>query len=47
MILSVIKTVPAQVTGAMEKLQQILPDSLSGNEVATKAMNAAVSPAVN
>lgn len=31
-----IKTVPAQVTDAMEKLQEALPESLSGNEVATR-----------
>jgi len=27
-----IKTVPAQVSGAMEKLQKALPEVLSGNE---------------
>jgi len=42
-----IKTVPAQVTDAMEKLEQVLPESLSGNEVATGTINAAASPAVN
>jgi hypothetical protein len=42
-----IKTVPAQVTDAMEKLQQALPDSLSGNEVATDSWKAEASPAVN
>jgi len=42
-----IKTVPAQVTDAMEKLQLALPESLSGNEVATQAMNATASPVVN
>jgi hypothetical protein len=39
--------VPAQVTDAMEKLEQALPESLSGNEVATHAMNATASSAVN
>jgi integrase len=42
-----IKTVPAQVTDAMEKLEQALPESLSGNEVATQAMNAVASSAVD
>lgn len=42
-----IKTVPAQVTDAMEKLQQALPESLSGNEVATPEWTAAASSAVN
>ncbi len=42
-----IKTVPTQVTDAMEKLQQALPESLSGNEVATDAWKATASPAVN
>jgi hypothetical protein len=42
-----IKTAPAQVTDAMEKLEQALPESLSGNGVATQAMNATASPAVN
>jgi integrase len=42
-----IKTVPTQVTDAMEKLQQALPDSLSGNEVATDTWKAPASPAVN
>ena len=42
-----IKTVPAQVTDAMEKLEQVLPESLSGNEVATAPMNATASPVVN
>ena len=42
-----IKTVPAQVTDAMEKLQQALPEVLSGNEVATGTWQATASPAVN
>ena len=42
-----IKTVPAQVTDAMEKLEQAMPDSLSGNKWATQAPNATVSTAVN
>ena len=42
-----IKTVPAQVTDAMEKLQEALPESLSGNEVATNGWNATATPAVN
>ena len=42
-----IKTVPTQVTDAMEKLQLALPESLSGNEVATDTWKAAASPAVN
>jgi integrase len=42
-----IKTVPAQVTDAMEKLEQVLPESLSGNEVATDGWNATATPAVN
>lgn len=42
-----IKTVPAQVTDAMERLEQALPKSLSGNEVATQLSNATASPAVN
>jgi len=42
-----IKTVPAQVSDAMEKLQQALPETLSGNEVATKTTNATASSAVN
>lgn len=42
-----IKTVPTQVTDAMEKLEQALPESLSGNEVATDLINATASPAVN
>jgi integrase len=42
-----IKTVPTQVTDAMEKLEQALPESLSGNEVATDAWKPAASPAVN
>jgi hypothetical protein len=33
-----IKTVPAQVSDAMEKLQQALPNSLSGNDVATNTL---------
>jgi hypothetical protein len=35
-----IKTVPAQVTDAMEKLEQALPESLSGNEMATDTWKA-------
>ncbi|MGB8887400.1 MAG: hypothetical protein WCC87_11795 [Candidatus Korobacteraceae bacterium] len=42
-----IKTVPTQVTDAMEKLHHALPDSLSGNEVATNNWKATASPAVN
>ena len=42
-----IKTVPTQVTDAMEKLQEALPVSLSGNEVATDTWKAPASPAVN
>jgi integrase len=42
-----IKTVPSQVTDAMEKLEQALPQSLSGNDVATPTMDATASPAVN
>lgn len=42
-----IKTVPAQLTDAMEKLQRALPESLSGNEVATDSWKVAASPAVN
>lgn len=42
-----IKTVPTQVADAMEKLQQALPDSLSGNEVATDAWKGAAYPSVN
>jgi len=42
-----IKTVPAQVTDAMEKLEQALPESLSGNEVATVAWKSTASSAVN
>jgi len=42
-----IKTVPAQVTDAMEKLEQALPNCLSGNEVETSVVNATASPAVN
>ena len=42
-----IKTVPGQVTDAMGKLQQALPETLSGNEVATETKNATASPAVN
>ena len=42
-----IKTVPAQVTDAMEKLEQALPDTLSGNELATIAWKHPASPAVN
>ena len=42
-----IKTLPAQVTDAMQKLEQALPESLCGNEVATQAMNATPSSTVN
>ena len=42
-----VKTVPGQVSDAMGKLQQALPATLSGNEVATETTNAAASPAVN
>lgn len=42
-----IKTVPAQVTDAMKKLQQAIPETLSGNEVATHTMNATAAPVVN
>jgi integrase len=42
-----IKTVPTQVTDAIEKLQQALPDSLCGNEVARGKWKATASPAVN
>ena len=42
-----IKTVPAQVTDAMEKLEQVLPESLSGNDVTTAPMNTSAAPAVN
>ncbi|HVO59420.1 MAG TPA: tyrosine-type recombinase/integrase [Terriglobales bacterium] len=42
-----IKTVPAQVTDAMEKLQQAVPEMVSGNEVATPDWKATASPAVN
>jgi integrase len=42
-----IKTVPAQVTDAMEKLEQALPDTLSGNDMATDAWKVPASPAVN
>jgi hypothetical protein len=42
-----IKTVPAQVTDAMEKLEQALPETLSGNNVATDAWKVPASPAVN
>jgi hypothetical protein len=42
-----IKTVPSQVTDAMEKLQDALPESLSGNEVATNEWHATGTPAVN
>ena len=42
-----IKTVPTQVTDAMEKLQQALPETLSGNEVAKRQWKATASPAVN
>jgi hypothetical protein len=33
------------LTDAMEKLQQALPEILSGNEVATERMDATASPA--
>jgi integrase len=42
-----IKTVPTQVTDAMEKLEEALPESLSGNEVATVEWKPTASPAVN
>jgi integrase len=42
-----IKTVPAQVTDATEKLQQALPEILSCNEVATHQPNVRASSAVN
>jgi hypothetical protein len=42
-----IKTASDQVTSAMEKLQQALPESLSGSEVATQSWNAAATTAVN
>jgi hypothetical protein len=42
-----IKTVPAQLTDAMEKLQQALSESFSGNEVATTAWKPTASSAVN
>jgi integrase len=42
-----IKTIPAQVSDAMERLQQALPEALSGNEVATKTTNTTASSAVN
>lgn len=42
-----IKTVPAQVADAMEKLQDSLPDSLSVNDLATVALKAPASSAVN
>ena len=42
-----IKTDPAQVSDAMEKLQQALPDSLSGDEVATEPTNVTASPVFN
>jgi len=42
-----IKTVPAQVSDAMESLQNALPESLSGNNMATKTWKATASPAVN
>jgi hypothetical protein len=42
-----IKTVPTQVSDAMEKLQPALPESLSGNEVATDTWKATASSAVN
>jgi len=42
-----IKTIPSQVNDAMEKLQQALPETLSGNEVATETPNATAPSAVN
>lgn len=42
-----IKTLPAQVTDAIGRLEQALPESLSDNKVATQNWNAAASPAVN
>jgi integrase len=42
-----IKTASDQVTSAMEKLQQALPESLSGNDLATHNWNAAVTSAFN
>jgi integrase len=42
-----IKTIPDQVISAMEKLQEALPESLSGNEVATQTRHVMASPAVN
>jgi len=42
-----IKTVPAQVTDAMEKLQQAVPEMVSGNEVATDARKTTATSAVN
>ena len=42
-----IKTVPAQVTHAMEKLQEAIPETLSGNEVATRASETTAAPGVN
>jgi len=41
------KRAPAEVTGVMEKLQQILPDSLSGNEVATDDWKTTATLAIN
>ena len=42
-----IKTASDQVTSAMEKLQQALPQSLCGNEVATQSWNATATSVVN
>jgi integrase len=42
-----VKTVPTQVSDAMGKLQQALPETLSGNEVATKMTNATAPSAIN
>lgn len=42
-----IKTIPTQVTNAMEKLERALSQSLSGNEVATNAWKTTASSAVN
>lgn len=41
-----IKTVATSLTDAMEKLEKALPESLSGNEVATGAWKTAPTPAV-
>jgi integrase len=42
-----IKTVPAQVNDAMEKLQQALPESLSGNKSAMGAWRGVATSVVN